>query len=69
MMNVAEVYAVVEDATGSSVKEDTSLDSLPLDSLELLELMLNLSEVTGKQITDAQFAQMSTVGDLVEALR
>ncbi len=46
------------------VSSETSLGDLGLDSLELLDLQLECEKQFGKRITDAQQAQLHSVGDL-----
>ncbi len=40
-------------------------DDLGIDSLDAVELALQIEEVTGVAIPDDAFAQMKTVGDIV----
>lgn len=64
-MNILEI---IEVETGTKVTNETSLDSIDVDSLEFLHLLLQLGEVTGKYISDAKIASIRTVGDLVREL-
>lgn len=62
------IYEVIEVETGQKVDDSTSLDSLPVDSLEFLQLLIELSESTGKTIPDEKIAAIRTVGDLAREL-
>lgn len=46
------------------VTPEMPLDDIGMDSLELLSLQLECQEQFGKRITDAQQAELHTVGDL-----
>lgn len=49
---------------------DTLLqDDLELDSLDAVELSLEIEKVTGKQIPDSDFANFKTVGDVFNYLK
>jgi acyl carrier protein len=58
-----DVCRVVEDETGQSVEWDTRIDSLGLDSLDFLNLMV----VCG--VPDDKVAGLETVGDIADAIR
>ena len=54
-------------------KEDISLDvelysELDLDSIDAVDLVVRLREITGKKIDPEAFKQVRTVGDIVEAI-
>ena len=51
------------------VKEDAELYSeLDLDSIDAVDLVVRLREITGKKIDPEAFKQVRTVGDIVDAL-
>lgn len=62
------VIEVIEVETGVKVTNETPLDSLPIDSLEFLQLLIELAEVTGKNIPDERIASLRTVGDIAREL-
>lgn len=62
------IYDVIEVETGQKVNDSTSLDSLPVDSLEFLHLLIQLGELSGKYVPDDRIAAIRTVGDLVQEL-
>lgn len=57
-MTTDEVMTIVEDETGKTVSLDTELKDLGLDSLEFLNLMVQLG------IPDASIPYINTVRDL-----
>lgn len=68
-MNIHEtVCAVIERETGEKVDSNTSLDSLPVDSLEFMELLITIGNEIGKEVPDGKIGQMQTVGDIVREL-
>lgn len=44
------------------------VDDLGADSLDIVELLMQLEDSTGKTIPDDKVAQIKTVGDLVKML-
>jgi acyl carrier protein len=68
MIVTFDIHKIIEVETGQAVTDDTSLDSLDVDSLEFLQLLLQLGEATGKYVPDAKIAAIRTVGDLVREL-
>ena len=62
LMTVCEV---IERETGLAVTPSTPLDAIPIDSLEFMELLLVISNETGRDITN--LADLHTVADIVQA--
>lgn len=62
------VFSVIERETAQKVNRTTSLDSLNLDSLEFMNLLLEIGSATGKEVPDSKLGDLHTVGDIVEAL-
>lgn len=54
----------IQDQACMPVTPEMPLDDIGMDSLELLSLQLECQEQFGKRITDAQQAELHTVGDL-----
>ncbi len=44
------------------------VDDLGADSLDVVELLMQLEDATGKTVPDEEVAKIKTVGELVEAL-
>lgn len=63
-----KILELVTDAASTSVTEDSTFLSLGLESLEFLELMRDVEQLTGKKIADEQIVAMQTVGDLCAAV-
>lgn len=43
----------------------TRLEELPLDSLELIEMLYHLEQLTGTYLSNTELASLRTVGDVV----
>lgn len=53
----------------STVKTDSTFESLGADSLDMLEIIMKLEETFGIEISDEQAAQIKTVGEAVESIQ
>lgn len=58
------VCEVIEREIGQPVTEDTLLEDLPMDSLEFIDVLLAISNETGKSVPDAKVSSLTTVGDI-----
>jgi acyl carrier protein len=63
-----KILELVTDAASTNVAEDSTFLSLGLESLEFLELIRDVEQLTGKKILDEQIVAMQTVGDLCAAV-
>ena len=52
----------------SNLKEDDSLQSLGLDSLDLVEVMLAIEDKLNIEFTSDEIAQLSTLKDVVKLI-
>lgn len=52
----------------SSIKEDDSLTSLGLDSLDLVEVMLSIEDRLGIEFTSGEISQLATIKDVVKLI-
>ena len=52
----------------SNLKEDDKLSSLGLDSLDLVEVMLEIEEALGIEFDSEQIAEVSTLGDVLKLI-
>ncbi len=50
------------------ITPETPIDALPLDSLDFLDLILELEKLYGITITDQELAESKTVGDLLRVV-
>lgn len=72
-MSPAErLYEVVTRETGKKLSRDAftliPLDGLDLDSLEILDLVLQVESEFAVKLPDADVAQLDTLGDLLAAV-
>ena len=69
-MNVIERVKCILGQKGdvSSLKEDDSLTSLGLDSLDLVEVMLAIEDELGIEFTSEEIAELSTLKDVVKLI-
>ncbi|MCQ5129703.1 acyl carrier protein [Butyricicoccus faecihominis] len=64
---ICELLADKFDADASTMTMDTKIkDDLNADSLDVVELMMDLEESFGITISDEEATQMSTIGDIVK---
>lgn len=64
---ICEMLAEKFDADASTMTMDTSIkDDLNADSLDIVELMMDLEENFGITISDDEAMQLSTIGDIVK---
>lgn len=64
---ICELLAEKFDADASSMTMDTKIkEDLNADSLDVVELMMDLEENFGVTISDEEATQMSTIGDIVK---
>lgn len=64
---ICEILAEKFDADASTMTMDTKIkEDLQADSLDVVELMMDLEDETGVAIADEDAAKMSTIGDIVE---
>ena len=52
----------------SNLKEDDKLASLGLDSLDLVEVMLEIEEALGIEFDSEQIAEVVTLGDVLKLI-
>lgn len=67
-----KIVAMLAEQLGvprSKITKDSKIvDDLGADSLDVVELLMQLEDETGKTIPDDAVAEIKTVGDLVEVL-
>ena len=64
---ICELLADKFDADASTMTMDTSIkDDLNADSLDVVELMMDLEEQFGITISDEEVMKLSTIGDIVK---
>ena len=66
---ICELLADKFDADASTMTMDTKIkEDLEADSLDIVELMMDLEEEFGVTIPDEEATQMVTIGDVVKYL-
>lgn len=64
---ICELLADKFDADASAMTMETSIkDDLNADSLDVVELMMDLEEQFGIAISDEEAMKLSTIGDIVK---
>lgn len=67
-----EIVKILSEQLGvaaSKITLDSKIvDDLGADSLDIVELLMQLEDSTGKTIPDEKVAEIKTVGDLVKVL-
>ena len=64
---ICEILADKFQVDASTMTMETSIkDDLKADSLDVVELMMDLEDATGVTIEDEEAAKMSTIGDIVK---
>ncbi|MGM9592888.1 MAG: acyl carrier protein [Candidatus Onthomonas sp.] len=77
VMNTAEIYAKVKgvlaselDVSADLIDVDTSVRAdLGADDTDLVEILMDLEEAFDVDITDSDFEELETVGEVVEFIR
>ncbi|MDO4286862.1 MAG: acyl carrier protein [Eubacteriales bacterium] len=63
---ICKLLADKFDADASTMTMETKIkEDLQADSLDIVELMMDLEDETGVAIADEDAAKMSTIGDIV----
>jgi acyl carrier protein len=57
------------DVDEEAIKPETTIEELGADSLDLVEMIMNLEEEFGIQIEDDDMDDLKTVGDIIEYIR
>jgi acyl carrier protein len=63
-----KVLEVIQSELNIDVTPESTIESLGVDSLELLELIQSIEAATGKQIPDAEFASIEKVSDIIRVV-
>lgn len=76
MQTEAEIYSTLKDvlvelfeiAPAKITREASLYQELDIDSIDAIDLVLKLKEVTGKKINAEEFKHVRTVDDIVKTL-
>lgn len=63
-----EIKKIIKDKTGKEVKIDSNLRDLGIDSLDLLDFIVEAETKLNVQINDEELMSLQTIGDVVKAL-
>ncbi len=63
-----KILEIIERETDYRAEMATQLDALGADSLEFMNLLLEIENETGKSVPAEKIGGLNTVADLVEAL-
>ena len=66
MTKQERVIDVIEQMSGSKVKLITSIESLSIDSLDMVEIVHELEEEFNTKLNDVDIQNAKTVADFVE---
>jgi len=70
-MNLLEEFKVLlaEKVKGQEIKEETELKSLGVDSLDLVEIIMDAEEKYDITFTNEELSSFVTVGDVVRTIQ
>ncbi len=69
LAKVREVLTTDFEIYPDTITEDARLyDDLDIDSIDAVDLIVRLKEITGKKVPPDKFKSVRTVGDVVEVL-
>ncbi len=63
-----EIQKLIKDKFGKTVKIDSKLSEIGVDSLDLLDLVVEAEEKHSVRIEDSELLNMETVKDIVTAI-
>jgi acyl carrier protein len=58
------LISIIEAETGQKVSPETSIDTLGLDSLEFMQLLLAIENEAKIEIPESRIVELMTVGDI-----
>lgn len=65
-MTKEEILSIIEQETDQKCTEETSLEELGVDSLELLNLLQAIEQHAGIAFPDERIGGLVTVGDILD---
>ncbi len=69
LSKLTEILEELFEIEPSEVAEDSHLyEDLELDSIDAVDLVIKLQEITGKKISPQEFKNVRTVSDVVDAI-
>jgi acyl carrier protein len=68
-LKIREILVNQFDVEESSVSMDANLyEELKIDSIDAVDLLVQLKELTGEKIAPEKFREVRTIGDVLDAL-
>jgi acyl carrier protein len=68
-LKIREILVDQFDVEESTVSMDANLyDELKIDSIDAVDLLVQLKELTGEKIAPEKFREVRTIGDVLDAL-
>jgi acyl carrier protein len=68
-LKIREILVNQFDVEESSVSVDANLyEELKIDSIDAVDLLVQLKELTGEKIAPEKFREVRTIGDVLDAL-
>jgi acyl carrier protein len=68
-LKIREILVNQFDVEESTVSMDANLyDELKIDSIDAVDLLVQLKELTGERIAPEKFREVRTIGDVLDAL-
>lgn len=66
---LVEILAEMFELDPAEIREDSQLyDELDIDSIDAVDLIVRLKELTGKKVEPEEFKEIRTVSDVVDAI-
>jgi acyl carrier protein len=65
---LTQMRVVIEDVAKKDIPEltfETEFSDLPIDSLDMFTVIAALEDSSGRALSDDEFGQMETIGDMV----
>jgi acyl carrier protein len=63
-----QVIEVIHSELNVDVGAESTIESLGVDSLELLDLLSNIERATGVEIPDERITEMESVSDIIRVV-
>lgn len=67
-MTTEDICGLIEQQFGQPVTSETPIEALNCDSLEFVQLLLDLGNAAGREIPDSRWGDLKTVGDIAAEL-
>ena len=68
-LKIREILVEQFDVQAADVSMNANLyDDLQIDSIDAVDLLVQLKELTGKKIAPEKFREVRTIGDVLDAL-